>query len=618
MWSTLCAIALKSSAALAIAWIAARLLRGRSASVRHLIWTAAAGAVLALPLLSVSLPSIAVPAGPLVSSFRFTTTALATDSAGAPSARKSAATDSGPRPAWRPQWRSFLLLLWAAGSLVALARTLTACVAMGRLRRAAAPSPHRDLASDLARELGIRRRVEALETAGAPMPMVFGLFRPAVLLPACGWSAEQLRMTLLHELAHVRRGDPATQWLARLALILHWWNPLAWIAWREFIKERERAADDLVLRAGVRPSDYAGHLLSVARALRPAPAGVLAMARRSHLEARLAAILDARASRAAFGRGSALAAVLAGAALVAPLAAVRAQENDLASTIRAAENAVPALEALRQYDAAQKLLESALALRERISGSQSAEYAGLLLQLADLETRRNHGPQAGALYRQAISTLGDRPEAAPALIQLGFQQADPAISLDYFEQARRLDPSAAGLALTWMAVLRERQPDPAEAESLYRSALSAQSPDSPGAANTLSLYARFLRAQGRASDAAPLLDRAALILKSLSPAPAASGALRIGPGVTAPVVEKKVDPDYTAEARFAKYSGTVVLYLEIGLDGLAHNIRVTKNIGLGLDENAVSAIRLWRFKPGAKDGQPVTVAANIEVNFRLL
>ena len=62
----------------------------------------------------------------------------------------------------------------------------------------------------------------------------------------------------------------------------------------------------------------------------------------------------------------------------------------------------------------------------------------------------------------------------------------------------------------------------------------------------------------------------------------------------------------------------MVLSVEVGPDGLAHNARVLRGLGLGLDENAIDAISQWRFRPAVKDGQPVTVPATIEVNFRLL
>jgi protein TonB len=80
----------------------------------------------------------------------------------------------------------------------------------------------------------------------------------------------------------------------------------------------------------------------------------------------------------------------------------------------------------------------------------------------------------------------------------------------------------------------------------------------------------------------------------------------------------KVEPAYSEEARVAKFQGTSVLYVEIGPDGIAQNTRIVRWLGLGLDEKAIEAISRWRFKPGMKDGQPVTVGATIEVNFRLL
>jgi periplasmic protein TonB len=96
------------------------------------------------------------------------------------------------------------------------------------------------------------------------------------------------------------------------------------------------------------------------------------------------------------------------------------------------------------------------------------------------------------------------------------------------------------------------------------------------------------------------------------------GVFRVGGGVSAPVLLYKKEPEYSEEARKAKYQGTVVLYVEIDASGKATNMRVVRSLGLGLDEKALEAVKLWKFKPGAKDGKPVTVAATIEVNFRLL
>jgi TonB family protein len=92
---------------------------------------------------------------------------------------------------------------------------------------------------------------------------------------------------------------------------------------------------------------------------------------------------------------------------------------------------------------------------------------------------------------------------------------------------------------------------------------------------------------------------------------------RVGGGVTAPALLYKVEPDYSEEARNAHLEGSVILYAEVDPTGRAVNLRVVRSLGMGLDEKAIEAVPKWKFRPGYKDGKPVTVAATIEVNFRL-
>ena len=96
------------------------------------------------------------------------------------------------------------------------------------------------------------------------------------------------------------------------------------------------------------------------------------------------------------------------------------------------------------------------------------------------------------------------------------------------------------------------------------------------------------------------------------------GVFRVGGGVSAPVVLYKVEPEYSEEARKAKYAGTVVLQLIVDVTGKAQSVKVVRSLGLGLDENAIQAVNKWKFRPGYRNGQPVAVVATIEVNFRLL
>jgi protein TonB len=93
---------------------------------------------------------------------------------------------------------------------------------------------------------------------------------------------------------------------------------------------------------------------------------------------------------------------------------------------------------------------------------------------------------------------------------------------------------------------------------------------------------------------------------------------RQGNGVSQPVALVKVEPEYSEEARKARYSGIVVLSAIVDKDGLPRDIRVIRSLGMGLDEKAIEALQKWRFRPGTKAGQAVNVRAQIEVSFRLL
>lgn len=95
------------------------------------------------------------------------------------------------------------------------------------------------------------------------------------------------------------------------------------------------------------------------------------------------------------------------------------------------------------------------------------------------------------------------------------------------------------------------------------------------------------------------------------------GLFRVGGGVLPPKGIYTPDPEYSDEARKAKYQGVCVLYVEVSPDGTTHNIRVLRSLGLGLDEKAIEAVKKWKFEPARKDGNAVAVAVNVEVSFHL-
>ena len=230
-WPILVSAALKSTLVLGAAWLIAWVLRGRSAAARHTIWTAAAAALVALPLLTVALPAMRVRLANAVLPadagivFR-ATAATAAPAAGATAAQHQAPanrTALTPAPARGIDGKDVLMLLWIAGIGAGFVQMLAALAMLWRTRRAARVSPDQGAADRLAAGLGIEHPVRVLETP-AGMPMTFGVLRPTVLLPeeARAWSDERRRVVLLHELAHVLRGDAVTHLVARTALVLHW------------------------------------------------------------------------------------------------------------------------------------------------------------------------------------------------------------------------------------------------------------------------------------------------------------------------------------------------------------------------------------------------------------
>jgi beta-lactamase regulating signal transducer with metallopeptidase domain len=297
-------VLLKVTIVLAIAPLAARALARGSAAARHHIWAVALAASLLMPVLAAVAPQWTIevlPASP-----------AAVESLPSPAPITAAAADPAfePIPAVAPmnaepqaqatsiRTLSTTTTIWLAGVLLVLARLAFGTARVWWIAQRATPAPlWAPLAHQLAQSLGIDRRVTFLSGDEDAMPMAWGLRRAHVLLPAEAddWPLDRQRVVLLHELAHVKRRDSATQMLAHLACAAYWFNPLVWLAAQRLRAEREHACDDLVLAAGTRGSDYADHLLDIARSLRSGawPTwSAVTMAHRSQLEGRLMAILD--------------------------------------------------------------------------------------------------------------------------------------------------------------------------------------------------------------------------------------------------------------------------------------------------------------------------------------
>ena len=335
-------------------------LKRGSAAFRHLIWLLAVVSCLCLPIVSVTLPSWRLPVIPQTISVTEATPgfealpapdrqteipsqgALQIDSnretAGSPDTAHQASANSASLMAGRwtmPSLWTCIGIAWGIGMLVVLLPLLAGAVGIWRIAgqsQRITDGPLAALVGELAGQLGIKRRVTLLQSE-TDMPLTWGVIRPQVLIPAEAenWSVAQQRAVLLHELAHVQRWDWLTQTIAHLSCAVYWFNPLVWIADRRMRLERERACDDRVLTNGCRATDYASHLLEIARASRHSifsARAAVAMAQPSWIEKRLRVILARDRNRKPLTKIAVSVSVLTVACLVLLIGALHIAEAD--------------------------------------------------------------------------------------------------------------------------------------------------------------------------------------------------------------------------------------------------------------------------------------------------
>ena len=317
----------KATIMLALGLIAARLAGRARASVRHLLLAATFAALLALPLLTLTIPGVLIEVPASRGGGSTPAAGAAPASVVTPASRglgrRAPESDGWSAPTWPVLFRAG----WIAGAGLLLGSLAVNLWRLRRLRRGGRPWPGlRELTQALAAECGVRRSVEVLVREDIPAPLTCGVRRPAIVLPAeaRAWGEADLRRALLHELEHVRRGDWAMQLAARAACACYWFHPLVWMAWRRLGLEAERACDDAVVQRAER-TEYAEQLLSLARRLsRPHPQAALGMARRSDLSQRISALLDGSQPRGRAGLWAAAGTLSIAGLLVLAIAPVRA------------------------------------------------------------------------------------------------------------------------------------------------------------------------------------------------------------------------------------------------------------------------------------------------------
>ena len=284
------AIVLKTSIVLVLAALIAKLLQKRGKN-SELVWLTALISALAIPVVSVLLPVWQVqilpsPAQP--ESHEVPVVQVPVKAVDIPIARSlkvqklekepvtriEAPVIAAVKPDISKPGKSdvpILLIVWAAGVAVVSARM---CSGLLRLRRFRKDSEILDVtdfvfdghtAAELAGYAGkweLRRSRTQLPSG----PLTWGLFRPIVILPQSSitWSRHRQEVVLLHELAHVRRRDGISAFIAECACVVYWFNPLVWVGARALRDESERAADVAVVQSGIPAAVYAEELLQAA------------------------------------------------------------------------------------------------------------------------------------------------------------------------------------------------------------------------------------------------------------------------------------------------------------------------------------------------------------------
>lgn len=454
---------LKGTLFLTLLFLASPLLQRLSAGARHLVWGTGLVLLVALPLLSRVMPwHIGVLPAVARAKVEAPRAAPEHSTTAAPSVgvnSNAAPTDGVSQPGGAhglviPSWYSSidpgtaLVSIWGLGFVLVLLRLWLARRSAQQLLAGARTVSGADwdrAAIRAADHLSLDDLPALRISAELPLPITLGVRHPAILLPeeAEQWPEARRSSVLLHEMAHIRRRDVVTHLAARLACAAWWFHPLAWRALTRFRLESERAADDLVLAAGRRASEYAQDLLAVVQEAGRvgAPIHALAMSQRADFEGRLLAILEPGASRRGVTPMTAIPLVLVVSLVAFPLAAIGPARAAAPEKVVPPVAVMPTISTSRHEAPAVPVIPPTPVTHATSSARPVAAVAALVTALADpdVEVRRAAVHSLGQLgdttvvaaLTQALANDADegvRRAAAWALGQLEQASAVPALS----------------------------------------------------------------------------------------------------------------------------------------------------------------------------------------------
>lgn len=650
----------KSTLILGMGFFAAWVLRKRSSSLRHSVWTASMIAVVSMPVLTTSLPAFR-------SSLKLSTItrfspplkrlAISDDNSSGTIESSVAAVENQQRPL-------FVVWVWLAGAVFVVGLLVREGCRLIRIANSGAPffdSRWFRMATEYCRRFGIRRSVRFVQSRTASMLVTWGALKPRVLVPegADQWTERRMRAVLGHELAHVRRHDWFVQLIGECARAIYWFNPLVWLACHRLRQESERACDDAVLSLGVESTEYAAELLDLARMLKTSScswAPSLAMAHPSTLERRFAAMLNPAADRRTISWKMALLIGVMALCVTLPVAAMRApfqpQSGRLFGRVYDPTGAPIKNATIMVFDPAKNMRD--------ITTSNAFgvfEFSRLPAGQYELQTSAT-GFEPFQIHAVTVEPNQDVNLNILTVAAAGITASSPGKPLE----AEKRGQSANGI--TAPRLIRKVTPEyPANArdQRVMAAVTLAAVIGTDGVPKSLRVVSAGVDADlaraavdavkqwryepallnGQPVEAAntitvnffnnafvnfppppppppppPAPEPPALTTPPPpSPPPPPPGSrIRLGGNIQQTMLLTQVRPIYPPEAKEKRIQGIVILEVVVGKEGDVESVKVISGHPL-LQQSAVDAVSQWKYRPTLLNGEPVEVVTTVTVNF---
>jgi beta-lactamase regulating signal transducer with metallopeptidase domain/DNA-binding beta-propeller fold protein YncE len=320
-----------------------------------------------------------------------------------------------PQSSWFPRWNAwqFMAFIWLAGLIFFTTRVVVQNARFLRRLAAAAPVTDRQVLSliDACRaQMGIKSKIRLVESALVKSPALHGFWRRTLLLPpgmTQQFTEAELHHIFLHELAHIKRNDMAVLALVTLCSIVHWFNPLLWLAFRRMSADRELACDELALSyAGERQSGPYGEtilkLLEVCARPVVVPGLIGILGEKEQMRRRILMI-------ASFGqrrRSSLPALVLAG---VVGLVTLTNAQTDRLNRLPAASDAVP-VESSPEFDKVQAEYQRTMSIYQQdqeIARKDRQQMAAAIFHLGEAYRQQGQSEKAGEQFHRVVDEFPD-------------------------------------------------------------------------------------------------------------------------------------------------------------------------------------------------------------------